>query len=672
MKTRISNSIEGATEYIRQFVERLNDEDHIRSIPEYDFESVIDSLVLNFHANNNLQINNIDEIENNEAKSEAERINSVIGQQANNFIYQTAIDNVAESILETISQSLEFDEQLFYNLCKLLDLLIHITPKTTNTIFFRLVSNSMETLFNSSVEHALTLWDYVESRQTLIESTVISNSRTSDRIALLELCNAVSDRFYAKTGKGMFDAYKEDTFNDRLKFRVRSFLASMLKLEDNTGLNKYFTAGNRIAADMVTQKTREGNFVKDIIQINKMFRDPYYYVRPANHLALSKNIDLLNKVYQYLMDEETKYHRNIPKVDIFAIPPDKTEAEAADLRKKYKSKRYYPEHYWLSQFEELKKGATFEDLKQQDQDYIYKLFDSPKTRQIFLLQIFILCSFFYEMVPKNKREFLKEINAPANVKHISDDFIPDRLLNILYKFKREFPRLYRSIDPQFSYLVQAISNSESFWWAWLIYGKNASGKSYFADRVLAQEEFAGIEEKLKLVILFREKRYFNTYATPQLSRRMKVQTGMLQLKSGFTPEDLSSQIDELNDKIANGDTGAIEKRDVLLWRHLKQTRPTQWLNFGSLLTKEMFPVDEINEMEEKKEQEKGDEKKIENPEDEIGTKRPHSDDEEPPKKPKTDATGETKGALPAGGDTENTDNDADIKMDTAPGEETQN
>lgn len=593
MQTRISGSIDGATTVIFQFLEDIKDVDHLQSIPEYDFQEIIDDLSLNISSTKiDTKLPDQEGFNDDEAKAEAEKLNAMIELQTKNFIYQTAMDNAAVSLLEIVSQNPAPEPQLLTKLCKLLDLLVHLAPIATNAVFFRLISTIMDTLLSMSTESAEKMWDYVESRRALIEDVVFDNDRTGDRIALLELCNSLSDRFYDKTGKGMFDSYKEDTFNDHFKYRIRSFIANLLKLEDNTGLNKYFTAGNRMAPDMVTQKTREGNFVKDIIQINKMFRDPYYYLRPNNHSALSKNIDILNKVYQYLIDEETKYYRTAPKSDIFAIPTTPTDAERQNLTEKYNKKMYFPEHYWGSQFEELKKGASFEELKRKDQDYIYKLFDSTKTRQMWLLQIFIICSFFYELIPKNKREFLKEINAPANVKHISDDFIPERLLNILYKIKRDLTRVYRNIDTQFSYLVQTISHSESFWWGWLIYGKDTSGKPMFADRYLSQDDLTLTAEKLKDVILFRDKRYFNTFATPQLSRRMKVETGMLKLKTELVTVDHGDEISQLNEKIANGDTNAMEDRDILLWKHLKEARRDKWLSFGTMLTKDMFPIDE--------------------------------------------------------------------------------
>lgn len=593
MQTRISASIDSATTVILGFVEDIKDEVHLQNIPEYNFQAIIDTLSLTITSTNiDLKLPDQEVLNDDEAKAEAEKLNATIELQTKNFIYQTAMDNVAVSLLETVSQNPAPEPQLFTKLCKLLDLLIHLTPIATNAVFFRITSTVMDTLLTMSTKTAETMWDYVESRRPLIEDVVFDNDRTGDRIALLELCNSLSDRFYDKTGKGMFDSYKEDTFNDHFKYRVRSFIANLLKLEDNTGLNKYFTAGNRMAPDMVTQKTREGNFVKDIIQINKMFRDPYYYLRPNNHSALSKNIDILNKVYQYLIDEETKYYRTAPKPDIFAVPTTHSETERHTLTEKYNKKMYFPEHYWASQFEELKKGASFEELKKKDQDYIYKLFDSTKTRQMWLLQIFIICSFFYELIPKNKREFLKEINAPANVKHISDDFIPERLLNILYKIKRDLTRVYRNIDSQFSYLVQTISHSESFWWGWLIYGKDTSGKPLLSDRILSQDDLTSTAEKLNDVIQFRDKRYFNAFATPQLSRRMKVETGMLKLKTEMETMNYGDDISQMNEKIANGDTSVMEERDILLWKHLKEARRDKWLSFGTMLTKDMFPIDE--------------------------------------------------------------------------------
>lgn len=638
METRISEPVAKVTESVQQFVDEHSDVGFPDKRTLEEYQKIIEVILgIISDAGFDKLLPDPDAVSGEEAKVGATKLKEVAKEQFKNVIIQSGLDNIAGSILESIIKSPEINATSMTELNTTIDLLIYIASESTNAIFFHLLSMILDTLFDYSIEHAETFWSHVEFRRPEVEEKVFDNSKTSDRIALLELCNSVTDKYYRKTGRGLFDSYKEDSFNDRFKFRVRAFLANLLKLEDNTGLNKYFATGNRIAPDMVTQKTREGNFVKDIIDINKMFRDPYFYIRPANHQLLSRNLDLLLKVYQYLLDEETKYYRACPAPDIFSVPSARPQAEIDALLLSYDQKPYYPEHYWTSQFEEVKKGPAFEELKRKDQDHIYNLFDSTATRQLWLLQIYVICNFLYEMLPDSKRALLKKVDAPSGVKHVSEDFVPDRLLSMLFKIKRELPRLYRSIDGPFAYVLQNLSACESSWWSWLIYGKDSEGKPLLGKSPLSSDNLMETTEKLKNIVLFREKRYFNTYATPQLSRRMKVPIGMAVLKTDVQPVDYEKEIVDMNNKIKNGFTNVMEDRDILLWKQLKQARKDNWLQFGTMLTRDMFPADEIitngkanggkmelHEDETKAEVKDDDLNKSEENEDK---KRPHSDED---------------------------------------------
>lgn len=588
-------------------------------IKEYDFDYKIDIPMTDN--------DNADDQVANTLRKEIENFNLGLDEKTRDFVLTMAFQKAGHEFLtqhlEVLKNSKNKEETVTdkiidvgkFNICReelrsynrlsiLVDFQMYLVIEQypfLKSSFYQLLSQILQVLFNASTHTISIFWYYLEARKSLIQDKIFDKQVTSDRISFLEICNTLTDKFFEKNRQGKRDLCKKDTFNDSFQYRVRMFIANIFNFEDNTGLNKYFSTSNRIVKDFSTNsRSRDDSFIKDVIQINKLFRDPYYFLKPANHKQLTRIADTLKKVYEYLMEEEISWSSAAPKIDQFAVPAAKSEDEEKHLKEKYANKLYFPENYLLAQFDEKKRGESFDQLKKQDYSFMSKQFDDSKIRQTCLVQIYFICHLYYELNAANKKVFLKSLNGPANIKHFTDDSPPDSLVSLFFKIKREIPKRYRSIDSQFSFLLQHMAIDETFWWGWLIYGKDPStGKSLFADKVLTISELAAVQEKSKTLIPFKEKRYFNNYVTPQLSRKMKVERGLLKLvKDGETGYNirLQEEIDLLTEKISNAKDqkeldGLIDERNVLTWKHLKKERNSNWLQFGNLLNKPMLSAE---------------------------------------------------------------------------------
>lgn len=637
---RLTKPIEECSSALIELVNSLtpeNDSNYLLNI--FDFDSfrgkneIFENILKNHNFDYNVEIPVVEgEGDDNDAaklKNEIQNFNEGLSEKTRDFILAIAFQRAAHEFLtkhlEQSKSSLKQDAsdtqndmieigtcsishgelQSFNRLCILVDFQMHllIGPyPSTKPNFYLLLTQILQVLFAESTDSISTFWYYMETRMTLIQDKVFDKQIISDRISFLEICNGLTDKYFQKNIQGKRDLSKKDTFNDTFQYRVRGFIANIFNFEDNTGLNKYFSTSNRIVNDFTTNsRSRDDNFVKDIIQINKLFRDPYYFLKLANHKQLSRIAETLKRVYEYLIEEEIRLSAAAPKIDQFIVPTPKSEAEEHHLKEKYASKLYFPENYLLAPFDERKRGEAFDSLKKQDYSFMSKQFDDTKVRQTFLFQIYFICHLYYELNAANKKVFLKSLGGPANIKHFTDDSPPDSLVSLFFKIKREIPKRYRSIDSQFSFLLQHMAIDETFWWGWLIYGKDPkTGKPLFTDKVLTATELKVAQEKTETVIPFKEKRYFNTYATPQLSRKMKVERGLLRLdKTNETGENtigLKDKISELTDKIADAKNKQelnqlIDERNLLTWKLLKRERNTNWLQFGSLLNEQMLSAD---------------------------------------------------------------------------------
>lgn len=438
-------------------------------------------------------------------------------------------------------------------------------------LFYESLSTIVRFLFSITTSQVDIFWYYVESRQLIISTDVFDKKIISDRIAMLEICNYLNDKYNSNV------PVQQDTFNDHFHFRVRTFITSLLAFDDNTGLNKYFTVANRKVPEL--NKIKQ-DFLEDIVTIQKLFNDPYKYLKAENSRELQKMVLKLLNVYDYLVSEEERDRR---KGDQFAIPKPKTEAEQKYLVEKYANVQYFPENFWDSM-----RNAPLSDA---DLEYYMNIFLQSKTRQIYLLQIFSLANLYFELHPKNKREFIDSIKA-SNIKHITDESLTSEShKSRMYKIQKDMMNRCRDTDKPFAFLMQHICVSEKIWWGWLIYGKDANNKPFFDDKELTTEEISDAENKFTGLLPFKSKKYHNTYITPQLTRKMKTARGLEQLKVGKPNlHKFDKPVQEMTEKLAQPDkrSEVIEERNTLLWKKMKGLRQSSWFDLSGMFSKDIL------------------------------------------------------------------------------------
>ncbi|KAK6454082.1 uncharacterized protein RJT20DRAFT_131599 [Scheffersomyces xylosifermentans] len=524
------------------------------------------------------------------------------------------VNEVKETVLEfhgyKLSQSdIEFFNKISIILDSQIYLFLNEIPFVKH-ILYESLSRISRFLLSISTSQVDIFWYYLESREVLIQEQVFDSASTGDRIAVLDLCNTLTDKFIFKDSKGRSDTYKKDSFNDKFQFRVRVFITNIFAFEDNTGLNKYFHLANRAIYEVKTKSP----FVEDLMAIEKLFNDPYFYLKKSNQKELPELLDRLFNVYEYLKEKELAFQGTL-RIDPYLISPPKTDAEKKYLTNKYSSILYFPEAYFKSAFV-IGNKAEQEKFQGHDREFFIDQFKTSSIRLQYLVKIFLISNFYIELIPRHKDEFLDWTGAPSNVKHIVDDSFPDSLRSTLFKIKKDLFSSFKPVDPQFAFLLQHIVLGEKFWWSWLIYGKDpVTHKPIFADKRLTTEELTEAQENAAKMLPFKEKKYFNTYVTPQLARKMRVKRDLSSLESKPSLESeaeveeklkqLSEKIIETKDKSKKEEL--VDERNCLLWKKLKTDRQTRWLKFGELLTTDMLAdhaEDEMEVEEEKQELEK--------------------------------------------------------------------
>ncbi|CAH2350161.1 hypothetical protein CLIB1423_01S03906 [[Candida] railenensis] len=545
-----------------------------------------------------------------ERKKSIETFNNQLEQKTRDFIL---LASFKKSIQQFVKEYLADSDGttaslvLIYRLSVIFDFHIYLIKSypSTKTNFYQCLALATDLLFSISTSLIDKFWSYLEQRRIEFQTDIFDASSTADRIAILEICNTLTDKYYPITFNKKTDTYKKDSYNDRFQARVRIFLTNVLALEDNTGLNKYFSVSNIIGQDILTSigtNGRDDVLVRDIIQINKLFRDPYAYVKPANYKQLQALSQTMNKVFMYLMDEEKKWYAKHPSPDQYVIPEedngkvnedDTNEIIDTNANKAESEKLYFPEIYSLAAFDEVKRGERYENLKKEDSDFFAKRFDIPQVRQTVLVQIYIICTLYYELAASNKRAFFQQMGVSgSSAKHFIDDSIPESMVSLYYKIKREMPRRYRSMDAPFSHFLTHLSITEIFWWQWLINGKDASGKPLFNDKIVDKDTLNKVDEKSRTILPLKEKKYFNTYATPQLTRKMKVETGISKLEktndndNELLEDKLRNNYEEARSKLVENEDESIQSQNIAFWKLLKRQRTKQWLKFGELASKE--------------------------------------------------------------------------------------
>ncbi|EGV62344.1 hypothetical protein PSN45_001077 [Yamadazyma tenuis] len=452
----------------------------------------------------------------------------------------------------------------------LLDLLVFLGTENSSykKIFHRLTAYVSETLFIISTKELEVFWYYMESRLNLINGTIFNRAVTSDRIAILEVCNPLTDKFHST------DSYKKDSFNEGLQSRIRVFVNKLLGAEDNTGLNKYFSVSGRGVPEMALVKRRD-NQLYDIIDCFKAIRDPHSYLRPARIKSFRDMSNTFSRVYERLMKLEIDYLKQHPR-EVYVVKPPRSESEMEYLKSKYSNKEYFPELYWLSVFN--KNPQTLEKDIKDDQDFTHDLLNNNKLREVVLVQIFFISMFFAEASSYAKKQLLK--NLPPKTKHLVDDTAHEPTSKTFYALRSNIVKELRYADSSFSFLLQNIVAVERHWWSWLLYNKDPkTGAPLLSNRKLSDEELAASEAKFGGLFPVKTKRYFNIYVTPQLSRRMKAVRGLdnVNIKEWGLSDDNSMQVEQTDPDLKN----------VRLWKQYRQKRQHNWIDFGTALTPEV-------------------------------------------------------------------------------------
>ena len=146
-------------------------------------------------------------------------------------------------------------------------------------------------------------------------------------------------------------------------------------------------------------------------------------------------------------------------------------------------------------------------------------------------------------------------------------------------------------DQSYVHVLQHLFLTEVYWWQWLVYGKDAQGRPLFSDRLLDEETLRAAQERHTSILPLKEKRYFNTFATPQLTRKMRMQSGIEKLE---IPEDPIDNETVCKDKVVALEAPlGLEERNGLLWKYLRAARAKVWLELGGKISPEEITRKEI-------------------------------------------------------------------------------
>ncbi|ODV76954.1 uncharacterized protein CANTADRAFT_92107 [Suhomyces tanzawaensis NRRL Y-17324] len=618
--SKLAQPIEELSQALTSFVDSLPQEGQNYLTHQVDFElfhekhHIIEDVLTRHGVDYTVQIPETDELAP-ESVSKAESFNKDVAQRTKDWIisfgFQRAIStqlsqyiaSYRPSAADGSNDSNKAAETHFYNhVSILLDFQVYVYINQYQFLkhsYFESVSQVLRLLFEISTYEVEKFWLYLESRETLLTEKVFDRGVVADRISLLEICNRITDKYIYKNSKGNKDLKRKDSFNDSFQFRVRAFLARIFAFEDNTGLNKYFHVSNRASPEFPKVKSP---FLEDIIYIQKIFNDPYFYLKKAQYSELNSLVDSIQSVYTYLLSEEVAYQQK-HKTDQYLVQKEKQESEKALLKEKYANAQYFPETYWLSSFEHPNK-KDLDKARDEDREYLNEQFSNSKVRLQYLLMIFIIANLYLELTPSNKEDFLVSIGAPANIKHLTDESLSESHKNFFLKVKKEMFSTLKTVDNQFAFLIQHMALAEKIWWSWLIYGKDSkTNKSFFVDRLLSQEELVETNNAFQKIFPFKEKRYFNTFVTPQLTRKMRGTRGIEKLqKQEVSTQSYQASLEELNQKIEQESSIEVKKelaeeRNALIWKNSKVTRQDNWLELGKIITPEVL----VQGMEEPKE-----------------------------------------------------------------------
>ncbi|EMG47808.1 hypothetical protein G210_1742 [Candida maltosa Xu316] len=538
-----------------------------------------------------------------ELKAETDAYNDKIDTKLKEFIISSAFKTFIQSKMENFDNKTE-NAEIFNSIALILDFEISLVINIDSTlkfVFYESIDQITKQLFSISTPAIENFWNYLESRLQLIKEKVYSKT-PSERMTLLETFNYLTDKLIVKNEDGKRDTYKQDSFNDVFHSRVRFFLTNILEFEDMTGLNKYFLTSNTTTPGLQVND----RYLADVIEIQKLLKNPLYYLKRENHKQLAQMSEKISSVLKELIKEEEKFRTSFPLSDFFLILPPKSKEEQVYLKEKYSKLIYVPETYFASLFKGKDRKLEAEDYETMD-----ALFGRSTVRMQHLLMIYIIAHLYSELSNTFKRQFLAVIRAPNNVKHFVDETVPPDIQKRFMNIKRDlFPQVKR-FNTELAFIMQHIVISEKLWWGWILYGKDTkTGKSLFFEKFVTQEDLEQVESDFKGIYRFKEGKYFNNYVTPQVTRKMKTPRGLDRLSEmeQLSTEQVKKQINNIEFEINDLDDDAdvknqlSEKKSLLTWRLYRKERSANWLEASQDLREQMLSCQEevpgLNEEEE--------------------------------------------------------------------------
>lgn len=559
-------------------------------------------LQLNYDVTLDSQAYKVEGTENSETSEAIVKFNESVDSQIKQFVVLSAQSKIIDALLKDIVTSpntnngVVQEEHLVIisKICCILDFLIYLVSEnrypSQKADFYQLVKNVLDTLFDISTDYVSTFWKYMETRKQDISKYIFDPSVTSHRISLLLLCNGLTDKYFTRVEGGRLNSYEKDTFNDQFQAQVRLFLAGLFDFEDLTGLNKHYLPARRVSKEpaILRSKSSDDRLLGDVFQLYKLLREPYISLKQPRQL--SQHEASMARLANYMLDEEEKLKSRTAASQKLKRQPKDSGA----------SRVFFAEEYWLTPFE--KDELVKNDAKNADYEHALKSLDSSKFRRSIIFQIFLASHFFSELLQSRKKQLLASANAPQNVKHMVEEYVPDDIAQRFNELKKKIILRCQAFEPCMGLLLGSLSHSEEQWWSWLLYSKDESGKPIFSNENLSEENKTEAKEKYEKLFPLKTKRYFNLYATPQLSRKMKTPTGINLLENEqYLNLSYDEQINELDEKIAGAEgeekEQLREQRTVLAWKRLKLLRSDKWLELDTLLNEEELGLPEQKDAE---------------------------------------------------------------------------
>ncbi|KAI5955844.1 hypothetical protein KGF54_001346 [Candida jiufengensis] len=509
----------------------------------------------------------IEELEESD-ENEIQKFNTQVDSTIDEFIISTGSQKLLQSMIQQYVEDNGENKSTFHQkISTVLDFIIWLNLNLElpyRTSFYQSLIFISTQILLISTEEIESFWTYIESRLKIIKYKLFSGS-INERMYILQLGNSLTDYFETSRFGDKTKPIKKDTINDRIQSRIRTFMTNLLEFEDSTGRNKFFHMGNSIAPRIPTKD----KFLSDIMDIQKVFNDPVFYMRRENYKEFLAMTDKITAVLGELLKEYKEYRMKKIEPDQFNRKPTISITEANYLKKKFSKKLFVPSSYI---------GAN-EDKKKEDIDFLFDQLESPIVKLQYIAQIFMVGGLYSEASNASKTDLLKSIGAPPNARHLTEENINATLAKKYFELKKEIQNGLRKCDPQTMFLFQTLHFGERSWWALLLKGKDSDIQNVFANKLITPEELISTEDKFLKLYPYKNKKSFNTYITPQVSKKMRKSRGLENLKESvvFNVENAEEDNKLINEKLIDEDTmedksELKEKKSSNLWKMLRKRR----------------------------------------------------------------------------------------------------